>query len=785
MEFTPKIKEKRWDPRIEEKLFEKWQDQGLYKFDPKSEKKIYSIDTPPPYVNAPVHVGHAFSYSIIDMIARFKRMTDFNVLFPIGLDKNGLPIEVQVEKTFNISLHDTPREEFIKKCKQLIDEAGDTSLDTFKKLGISFNSWKTAYELGGKYDTDDPEYRKLTQTTFIDFWKKGLIYEDLKPTNYCPVCRTTISDAEVEYKEGTSTLNYIKFKLVETGEDIVIATTRPELLCTCKVIIFNPTDERHKKLEGMTAVVPIFNLKVDIKPDPYAKPEFGTGLVMVCSFGDYGDVRLLREMNIEPTYAITERGKMNGNAGPYKGMKVEEARKKIIEDLKLKNLIVKQEQIESRQPLCWRSKNPIEFVPMKEFYLKQLEFKDELLKIAEEMNFFTSDKRQVLVDWINSLNIDWVISRRRYYGTEIPLWYCEKCSYTVVPEPGKYYQPWKEKSPISVCPKCGNTTFRGETRVFDTWFDSSNSELYILGYLWDKEFFKKNFPCSLRPQGKEIVRTWLYFTVLKSLLFLKKKPFENVWINMYVVDEKGEKMSKSLGNVIDPQDVISKYGAEAFRIWTCLEGDIIKGDIRCSFQRIEGTSKFLTKLWNVARFISMFPVVDEVKTLTETDKWILAELSNLIEKVREDYENYSFYNAANIIRDFVWNIFADHYVEMVKVRSYGQGFSEDELKSAWFTLHTCMKNILLLLSPIIPYITDYIWLEVYSKKSIHTESFPEAKWKLDEICKYTQSLIKFDSKVWNIKKEKYLSLNDPIKMKLPKELKIFEKDLIAMHKLKV
>lgn len=779
MKFKPKIEEKRWDPKLEDTLFKKWEKEKVYRFDRKSKKPLFSIDTPPPYVNTPVHVGHAFTYVIMDAIARFKRMAGFNVLFPMGLDKNGLPIEVQAQKEFKISIHETPREEFIKKCKLLIEKAGDASLDSFRKLGLSCNSWKTAYEIGGKYDTDDSEYRKLTQETFIKLWSKGLVYEDTKPTNYCPVCGTTISDAEVEYNENEKTyLNYIKFKLKETGEDIIIATTRPELLCTCKVILFNPEDKRYANLNGKTAIVPIFDQKVSIISHPYAKQEFGSGLVMICSFGDYSDVRILRELNMPPKYAINEEGRMTETAGEYRGLLVKEAREKIIQDLKQANLIVKQELIEQSQPICWRSKNPIEFIPVKEFYLKQLDFKEKILKIAGKMKYFAPESKQILLDWINSLNIDWVISRRRYYGTEIPLWYCSNCKYTVVPKSGRYYIPWKEEAPIEKCPKCGSKDFIGETRIFDTWFDSSNSEIYILGYLWDKEFFQKNFPCSLRPQGKEIVRTWLYFTLLKAYILFGKPAFRENWLHHHVVDEKGEKMSKSLGNVIDPQELLKKYGAEVFRIWTCLEGDITKGDIRCSFQRIEGTSRFLTKLLNISRFISSFPIAEKAK-LTATDKWILCELSQLVEKVREDYDDYSFYNGVTAVRDFTWNLFAAHYIEMVKSRAYGNR-SKAEQKAACYTLHTCLKTILQLLSPIIPFITDYLWQGLYSKKTIHSEQFPEPKWKGD-LTDLTQKIVEFNSAVWNKKKEKGLSLKDSIEIKIPKELKRFEKDLKVMH----
>jgi len=781
MEFKPKIKEKTWDPKIEPEISAFWQKEKIFKFDKKSKKPVFSIDTPPPYVNTPIHIGHAYTYVIQDLIARFKRMQGFNVLFPIGLDKNGLPIEIQAEKTFKISIVNTPREEFIKKCKKLIEESGDTSLDSFKRFGLSCNSWKTEYALGGKYDTDDPEYRKLSQETFIYFWNKGLIYEDDKPTNYCSECRTTISDAEVEYEEVKTYLYYVKFKVKETGEEISIATTRPELLGSCKIILFHPTDERYKMLEGMHAIIPIFHQEVEIKSHPYAKPDFGSGLVMMCSYGDQTDVRTFRELNLSPVYSIDAAGRMTQTARQYKGLKVTEARERIVQDLKKMGVFEKEELIDHRQPICWRTKNPIEFIPMKELYLKQVDVKEEMLKIADKINFFAPESKQILIDWINSVTIDWVLSRRRFYGTEIPLWYCKKCNAAVVPKPGKYYQPWKDKPPIKKC-KCGSTEFRGEERIFDTWFDSSSSALYVSGYLWDKEFFKKNFPVSLRPQGKEIVRNWLYFTLLKSYHQFKKKAFENCWIHMHVVDDKGDKMSKSLGNVVDPHEILKKYGAEAFRIWTCLEGDISKGDIRCSFQRIEGTSKFLTKLWNIARFISSFPVPKKVE-LTEADEWILAELSQLIENVKKKYENYEFYEAVTSIRDFGWNTFAANYIEMVKPRAYGVNFSKEEQQAAWYTLHECLKNMLLILSPAIPFITEQLWLELYGDDSIHTEKYPELKIK-SKLIKLTGKLLEFNSYVWDTKKKRSLSLKDEIEIDLPVDLEDFHKDLVAMHKIK-
>jgi len=709
------------------------------------------------------------------MIARSARMRGFEVLFPIGIDRNGLPVEIYTEKKYGISIHETPREKFIELCKHALDDLEAEMIQIMKTMGLSG-------DFENYYRTDSEEYRKLTQATFIELWNRGLIYEATRPNNYCPVCRTTIADAEVEYKEFPTELVYIKFKVAETGEDLIIATTRPELLCSCQAIIVNPKDKRYKHLHNKHAIIPIYEREVPIIPHPYAKMEFGTGAVMICSYGDYSDVLLFRELRLKEIIAIDVEGKMTKEAGKYAGLTVDEARKKIIEDLEKDGIIVKKEKVLHRTPTCERSKNPIEIVPMKEYYLKQLDFKDKMLKLSKRLKFHPEVHRHLLTNWIKSITIDWPISRRRYYATEIPIWYCKKCGKPNLPEPGKYYQPWKEDPPFKKCQYCGSKDgFIGEKRTFDTWMDSSITPLFISGYLRDEELFKKAYPTSLRPQGKDIVRTWLYYTMLRCYQLTGKIPFKHAWIMGYGVDEKGEKMSKSRGNVIDPVPILEKYGADAFRFWAASEASL-GSDFRCSEKRIEEASKFLTKLWNVARFVSMFPIPKKKPKLLPTDEWILSEVNRLIDECMKGYEDFNFYIPSNLVKDFVWNLFASHYIEMVKKRAYGEGFGKEEQESAWYTLHEVLKSILLLLAPIVPFITDYIWKNLYGKNSIHKELFPK-KFKTKDYTKLTKSIVEFNSKIWSEKKKKNISLKEPIKARIPKKLKMFSKDLKAMHNL--
>ncbi len=782
--YKPKIEAKRWDKSWEEALIEDWDRSGIYSFGG-GDGPVYSIDTPPPYINSPIHIGHAYTYVWMDAIARYRRMKGYRVLFPLGLDRNGLPIEVQVEKEYGISPRDTPREEFLAKCRELLDKYEEVTVNYFRRLGISFNSWRKSHELGGLYETDDPEFRRLTQETFIELYRRGLIYEGKKTVNYCPRCGTTISDAEIEYEERDTDLVYIRFGLAGGGE-VVVATTRPELLGACKAVIFNPADERYRGLEGRRAVVPIYGREIPILPHPYARPEFGTGLVMICSYGDSADIQIFRELGLEPTYLIGEDGRMTEEAGPYAGLDVREARRRIVEDLRERGLLVKVERIVHRTPVCWRCKTPIEFIASDEFFVRQVDFKEELLRLADSMEFHSPRSRELLKSWISSLSEDWPISRKRYYGTEIPLWYCRRCGERILPPPGRYYQPWREPPPVESCPRCGSRDFVGETRIFDTWFDSSNTVEYVLGYLWDRGFFERNFPASLRPQGKEIVRNWLYFTLLKSYLLYGKAPFRDVWVHMHVVDEEGRKMAKSLGNVVDPGEVMERYGAEALRSWVFLEGDITEGDIRCSYRRIEGHAHYLTKLWNLSRFVSSFPVEEGCEPSTDTERWIIAGLGDLVQRVNALNEEHEFHASMEAIRSFAWGVFADHYVEMVKERAYGRGFGEREQRSAWCGLHTVLRTLLVLQAPMLPFITDAIWRQLYSRdgRSIHLERYVERVDHDPSFNRYTPLIIEFNSRVWTEKKRRGMSFRDPIDVEIPEELRRFEPDLRALHRIR-
>lgn len=770
----------KWNKELEKEIIQKEIESKIFEFKEKDNSPVYSIDTPPPYINSPVHMGHASTYAIMDFISRYKRQKGFNVLFPYGLDRNGLPIEMAAEKKFKMSILNTPRVEYVEYCKKLLEETSNQTSKTFKELGISFNTYDENGKIGSLYKTDSDKYRALTQTTFIELYNKGLIYLDEKVTNYCPGCKTTLADSEIDYAIVDSKFYTILFSIKETGEKIPIATTRPELVCSLGMVIFNPEDERWIHLEGKTAVSPLFNREVPIKAHPQAKVDKGTGLVMMCSAGDYSDIRFFMEQGIKPIMSIDISGCMNENAGFLKGLRVKEARQKMVEELKANNLVTEEKTIQHKVPICERSKDEIEFISLKEYYLKQLDYIEEMKKIAEIVNFTNPATKKILLDWLEVVSIDWPISRRRYYATEIPIWYCKDCGEAILGISGKYQKPWCEKAPVDNCPKCGSLEIEGEVRVFDTWFDSSISPLFVLNY--GTEFYTKHPICTLRPQGKEIVRTWLYYTLLKCYLFTGNVIFDDVYIHQHILDDKGNKMAKSLGNVVDPQEILRDYGAESLRLWVADEGNLNEKDLKCSKDRISSEQKTINKLWNASKFISQFKRNEGAQSeFSELDKLLRKEINEIIDCCDEQYKAYDFHNPIVKLKYFLWTTFSSNYLELVKSRAYNQEgeFTKEEQNGAIDTLNYCLEKLLVLLYPITPFTTSIIFKELYNKE-INLEKYPTTEKYDSTLC--LEDIENLNNTIWKHKKENNLSLKDKIeKIQIHQKFNKIEKDIKKTH----
>ncbi len=779
-DLRPKIKETKWNPSLEEELLKQWEKEPQNRG---GKGELLVIDTPPPYASGKWHIGGAAHYVQIDMIARYFRLKGLNVLLPFYVDRNGLPVEVQVEKAYGIRAHEiasTPegREKFLSLCREFLDKAEEEIVKVWKRLGCSFDYWRRG--------TDSEEYRKVTQSTFIDLYKRGLIYEAERPVRWCPRCRTTLAEAEIEYREEEGYLYYVKYKLLGEERYLVVATTRPELLASCKALIYNPRDERYKWLKGKKALSPIYENVVEILEHPSADMEFGTGLVMVCSYGDENDIRLFNELGLKPSVVVDEFGRMLPSSGFLSGLPVEEARKKIVEALEERGLLEKKEKIRHKVPVCWRCKTPLQIINKKELFLKQLKFKDDIKKIAKSIEIRPEMHRKKLLDWIESISMDWPISRDRFYATEIPLWRCTKCGSILLPEKGKYYRPWKEKPPFDKCPVCNapSSYIEGEKRVLDTWFDSSISILYITRWLQDKEFFEKAIKNSIRPQGEDIIRSWLYYSLLRVYQLTGRPAFRRVRITGMGLDSKGRPMHKSLGNIIDPDEMISRYGADSFRFWSAISSRL-GYDYRFDEKKFITGRNFATKIWNLARFVSSFPYEGEINS--RTDLAFLALSKEYWEKIKSGYESLDMFEPITLLYELIWDVFASHYVELSKARAYNRDgkYGSEEQRSAWRTLHEILRNSLVLLSPIMPFITDYSFRSLYGK-SVFNERLPSGFMKSEEeqLAKDARSIMEINKALWAYKKSRGMKLKESIEgiVAIDGRLKSYIKDLEALHK---
>lgn len=790
VDFRPTIKETRWKLEFEEKLLEEWDREGLYKssMDPEDPRETIVIDTPPPYPSGKWHVGGTSHYTQIDMVARYFRLKGYNVVAPFYADRNGLPVEVQVEKTYKVVAHEMAktregREKFLQMCREFLDSVEEGIVSLWRRLGCGFDYWKEG--------TDSPLYRSMTQATFIELWRRGLIYEDEKPVRWCPRCKTTLAEAEIVHKEEEDYIYYVKYKL-ESGEDLIVATTRPELIAGCAALAYNPDDDRYKGLAGKTAIAPVYGHKLKIVEHPSVDPEFGTGLMMICSYGDEDDVRLFLELDLKPNVVIDEDGVMNDRAGPIAGLPVKEARRRIAEILEKEGLLAKKERIVHSVPVCWRCKTPLQIIHRKEYFLKQLDFKEDVRRLADSMEFKPEMHKRKLFDWIDSVKMDWPISRERYYATEIPLWYCRRCRARLVPEPGRYYRPWADDPPWDRCPECGapRGELEGEKRVFDTWFDSSVSPLYVTKWMWDKRFFEKASRSVLRPQGQDIIRTWLYYTILRVYQLTGKPAFRWVRITGLGLDPTGRPMHKSLGNVIDPEPIVAKYGADAFRFWAAIAAKL-GYDYRFDENKVKTGRNFATKLWNLARFVSSFPDPGPEYT-TFTDMAFMALTDEYLERADRSYAELDVYEPASLLYELAWDVFASHYVELVKERAYNRNgvFSEEEQKAAWHTLRAVLRSIVVALSPIMPFVTDAIHRRLFGG-SVHRSSWPEPLTNSsdrEELARAARTIIEVNKAVWGVKREKGLKLSQPLEgvvVYVPHYIEGALKDLASMHKAEI
>ena len=702
--------DKRFNLDNEKEMQKLWEEKEAYKFKGVDERPIYSVDTPPPTVSGKLHVGHIFSFTQSEMLVRYHRLKGENVYYPFGFDDNGLPTERLVEREEGIFAKDLPRSEFIEKCTSTKDKYIKEFQDLFKRLGISAD-----WDLG--YDTINELSRKVSQRSFIDLVKKGKAYRKEMPVLWCPCCQTSIAQAELENKDVKSYFNYINFSV--ENKNLEIATTRPEFLGGCVAIFVNPNDERYKDIIGKTCILPIMNKEIPIIADDFVEKDFGTGCVKITPAHDMNDYQAGIRNNLEIVEVFDDSSIMLDLVPEYKGMKAIEARKLIVEELEKIGALVKTEDYTHNVGKCYRCHSTIEPRISEQWFVKM----KDLAKVAadsvrnDEVKFVPKRYEKMYFNWLDNIQ-DWCISRQLWWGHRIPAYYCKDCNHINV-----------SREKVTKCEKCSSTNVVQDEDTLDTWFSSALWPFSTLGWPEETEDYKYFYPTNVLVTGYDIIFFWVIRMIFSGYEHMGRKPFGKVLFHGLVRDDQGRKMSKSLGNGIDPLEVIDKYGADALR-YTLITGNAPGNDMRFYWSRVEASRNFANKVWNASRFIMMNDPDNKIKAtderpanLTDADKWILSKMNGLIKEVTDNMEKYELGIAVAKLNDFIWEEFCDWYIEMVKPRLYNDA---DETKTAaiW-TLKTVLIDALKLLHPYMPFITEEIFCNIQDEEeSIMISSWP-------------------------------------------------------------
>lgn len=693
--------EKHYDFKQAEKQMQQlWQAEQIYKFDSSNPGEVYSIDTPPPTVSGSLHIGHLFSYTQAEMIARFRRMQGYNVFYPFGFDDNGLPTERLVEREEGIFAKDLPRSEFIKKCTATTRKYETEFKELWTSLGFSVD-WSLQYE------TISPEVRKISQALFLELAETGKAYTKESPVLWCTECQTSIAQAELDTADIDSTFNYIPFMV--DSKPVEVATTRPELLYGCVCLFVNPNDERYLGLIGRSAVVPLYDYEIPVMADEKVGIDKGTGVVMCATFGDSTDAEWFSEHNLPYRRVILPDGKIAGDVPFIGGLIIYAARKEIIRLLEEKHLLIKSERLTHAVATHERCGREIEIIPSRQWYIDILSDRDRFLEAADKIKWYPAQMKNRYISWVENLKWDWCISRQRYFGVPFPVWYCKACGSHVFASRDQLPVNPLETEYIGVC-GCGCSEFIPESAVFDTWATSSitpqiNERLGI-----------KLTPMSMRTHAHEIIRTWTFYSIVRSLYHTGDIPWKDLMINGFVLAKKGEKLSKSKGNsAFDPATLISTHSADALRYWSA--NARLGTDTFFDAGELSNSKRFITKLWNASKFaISHLEDIDLSRepALLPIDRWIIGRTNETFNKANELLNEYEIGSARHEIDDLFWKDFCNDYIEVAKSRLYEPEIhGYEERRSGQYALYYALLSILKMYAIYVPHITDYIYNEFF------------------------------------------------------------------------
>ncbi|MEK6953617.1 MAG: valine--tRNA ligase [Candidatus Micrarchaeota archaeon] len=734
-------------PEMESKWRKYWEEHHVHNFEDDGKKPLYVIDTPPPFPTGEFHTGSTLNWGYIDFAARYRRMQGYAVLFPQGWDCHGFPTETKVEAKYG----KLPREQFREKCLEWTHNMVGSIKEQMKQMGFSID-WRH------EYHTLDKEYHRKVQLSLLQMHEKGLVYRGRHPVLFCTHCESAIAKAETDDVQREGLLNFIKFKITG-GEDVSIATSRPELIHACVALAYNPQDARYKNFEGKTAITPVFNKTVRIVADSAVDPSFGSGMVMICTFGDMQDVAWVYKFNLPIIEAFDGKGRVTNANAEYDLLYASKARAKIIGEMQQKGLLQKQDKLQQIVKVHDRCKKPVELLASSQWFIRVKDHKEKIIAAAESMVWHPSHTLQLLKDWAMGLEWDWVISRQRVFGIPIPFYYCNKCGEVYLPNIAQLpLDPASHPFHLKKCKKCGDGEIIGETSICDGWVDSSITPLMISKWEEDPKIFARLYPAAIRPQGTDIIRTWAFYTIFRCLILTGKVPFKEMLVNGMVLGPEGKKMSKSAGNYIEAKEVIAKASVDSLRQWIALSGTTGKDNI-FYWKDVTYAQGFLTKLWNVSNFIEKSTegmahgeYVSDSTTLKNAnslsshphqlpriyphlrlpDKWILSRLNRTIKTATASMETYDYYGAIIAIQSFFWKEFADYYLEEVKHRIYSpEIYGKEGKEAAQYTLRFVLLESLKMLAPFICYTAEELYHQLYSKEarqsiSIHLEKWPAA-----------------------------------------------------------
>ena len=696
----PKIYEPQ---QVEDHIYRMWEEGGYFKPQGKADAKPFTIVMPPPNVTGQLHMGHAMDATLQDTLIRFKRMQGYDALWVPGVDHAGIATQIKVEeelrKNEGLSRYDLGREKFLERVWDWKHKYGNRIVEQQKKLGASCD-WDRARF------TMDEGCSKAVREVFVSLYEKGLIYKGSRIINWCPNCVTALSDAEVEYVDKPGKLWHIRYPLADGSGEVIVATTRPETMLGDSGVCVNPNDERYTHIVGKKVILPLVNKEIPIVADDYAEMEFGTGCVKMTPAHDPNDFEVGLRHNLEIIRVLDDNGKVNALGGKYEGLDRYEARKQIVADLEEGGYLVKIEDHAHNVGTCYRCHKDVEPIISAQWFVKMKPLAEEAIRVVRdgETKFVPERFSKTYMNWMENVR-DWCISRQLWWGHQIPAWTCADCGHITV-----------SRTDACTCAKCGSTNITREEDVLDTWFSSALWPFETLGWPdCNAEDFKKFYPTDVLVTGYDIIFFWVARMIFSGCEHTGKTPFHTVLIHGLVRDNQGRKMSKSLGNGIDPLEMIDKYGCDALRM-NMVTGNSPGNDMRFYVERCEAMRNFANKLWNASRYVMMNLTEGQAYTLPETDqleiadKWVLSKLNTLIGEVTENMESYELGVAIQKIYDFIWDIYCDWYIEMTKARL----FAEDAQRkhTATSVLVYVLDNILRLLHPFMPFITEEIWQSI-------------------------------------------------------------------------